>query len=151
MVETCRSAHPQGRISILWRKGIFGRFFTSKLARSGQLSAPEGNFMRDATDVLVIGGGPAGPAAAHRCAKEGFFGHRRGWRNEASPGFLAERLRVWGGRLLPRRLLTWRWQWVVKNEPQRARKCALGKKEKISGLKTHHWAGRRLPEGQGNA
>lgn len=107
--------------------------------------------MRDATDVLVIGGGPAGLAGSNRCAKEGFFGHRRGRRNEASAVFLAGRLRVWGGRLLPRRLLTWRWEWVVKNEPQRARKCALGKKEKISGLKTHHEAGRRLQEGQGNA
>lgn len=30
-------------------------------------------------------------------------------------------------------------------------KYALGKKEEISGLKTRHWAGRRLQEGQGNA
>lgn len=53
-------------------KSMFGRFFTSKLARSGQLSALEGNFMRDATDVLVIGDGSAGLAAAIAARKKGF-------------------------------------------------------------------------------
>lgn len=94
---------------------------------------------------------PGRTSGSYRCAKEGFFGHRRGWRNEASPVFLAERLRVWGGRLLPRRLLTWRWEWSSKMNHNVPAKYALGKKEEISGRKTHHWAGRRLQEGQGNA
>lgn len=106
--------------------------------------------MRDATDVLVIGGGPAGLTAAIAARKKGFSVTVADGATKLLPCFWLGDCAFWGGRLLPRRLLTWRWEWVVKNEPQRARKYALGKKEEISGLKTHHGAGGRL-QGQGNA
>lgn len=132
-------------------KSIFGRFFTSKLARSGQLSALEGNFMRDATDVLVIGGGPAGLAAAIAARKKGFSVTVADGATKLLPCFWLSDCAFGVAAYCREDCLRGDGSGSSKMNHNVPAKYALGKKEEISGRKTHHWAGRRLQEGQGNA